>query len=422
MIIIKSSYLKNIATLMSGTLAAQVISLAAIPVITRIYDPTEFGAFSFLLSIATIIGLVSSLKYDQAIMLPKYKLDTEALVKLSFILTILVSLISFLLVIIFLDEINKAIEYESALVYFIPLLVFLIGSNQILFASNSKIRAYKKISLSRLCNTGSSSGVQILSKSLFDMNGLFTGRLLGELINFIILLSRNTIPNFSFRNRELSRILVNSIRYIKFPKFQSATVFINAISQNLPVILFTALFSPAIAGVFALTVKVLQVPISLVGSSTREVYYQAASKLHAEGLSFADLYKKTTLTLAKLFLPALVIVLVWGDDCFAIVFGEEWRVAGNLAKLMIFWFFFLFINSPSIASFSILGLQKVQLKTEIASVIGRSSSILAGYYFYNSYEIAIVLFIFVSVVTNLFLISYIYIHLKRTELNAQCIR
>ena len=414
----KNSYLKNIATLMSGTLAAQVVSLAAIPVITRIYNPTEFGAFSFLLSISTIIGLVSSLKYDQAIMLPKRTLDTESLVKLSFIITIFFTLLSLIVIIMFGGKINEAIGYSNNIIYFIPILVFLIGSNQILSASNSKIRAYKTISLSRLLNTGSSSGIQITSRSLFDFNGLFIGRIIGEVISFAIQLSRDSIVNFSINKSSIYRMRINAYKYVNFPKYQSATVFINAVSQNLPVILFTALFNPAVAGIFSLTVKVLQVPISLVGSSTREVYYQAASKLNSEGKCFFELYKKTTFTLAKLFIPALAIVLIWGDDCFALVFGEEWREAGNLAKMMIIWFFFLFINSPSIATFSILGLQKIQLKTEIISVIGRALAILIGYYIFTSYEVAISLFILVSVATNLFLISYVFLYLKRNSSNA----
>ena len=403
---------------MSGTLAAQVVSLAAIPVITRIYNPTEFGAFSFLLSISTIIGLVSSLKYDQAIMLPKRTLDTESLVKLSFIITIFFTLLSLIVIIMFGGKINEAIGYSNNIIYFIPILVFLIGSNQILSASNSKIRAYKTISLSRLLNTGSSSGIQITSRSLFDFNGLFIGRIIGEVISFAIQLSRDSIVNFSINKSSIYRMRINAYKYVNFPKYQSATVFINAVSQNLPVILFTALFNPAVAGIFSLTVKVLQVPISLVGSSTREVYYQAASKLNSEGKCFFELYKKTTFTLAKLFIPALAIVLIWGDDCFALVFGEEWREAGNLAKMMIIWFFFLFINSPSIATFSILGLQKIQLKTEIISVIGRALAILIGYYIFTSYEVAISLFILVSVATNLFLISYVFLYLKRNSSNA----
>ncbi|MCF7482055.1 oligosaccharide flippase family protein [Vibrio sp. J1-1] len=414
----KNSYLKNIATLMSGTLAAQIVSLAAIPVITRIYNPTEFGAFSFLLSISTIIGLVSSLKYDQAIMLPKRVLDTEALVKLSFIITSLFTLATLIVIILFGDKINEAIGYNNNIIYFVPLLVFFVGSNQILSASNGKFRAYKTISLARLLNTASSSGVQISSKSLFDFNGLFVGRIVGELISFVIQLSRKSIVNLSINKIVISRMRLNASRYINFPKYQSTTVFINAVSQNLPVILFTALFNPAVAGLFALTVKVLQVPISLVGSSTREVYYQAASKLNSEGKSFFNLYKKTTFNLAKLFIPALIVVLIWGGECFALVFGEEWKEAGNLAKMMIIWFFFLFINSPSIATFSILGLQKIQLKTEIISVIGRALSILIGYYFFTSYEVAISLFILISVSTNLFLISYVFLYLKRNSSNA----
>ena len=74
-----STYIKQIATLMSGTLFSQALMLLIIPILTRIYTPAEFGVYSLFFSITMIVGLVSSLKYDQAIMLPKDDKDANAL-------------------------------------------------------------------------------------------------------------------------------------------------------------------------------------------------------------------------------------------------------------------------------------------------------------------------------------------------------
>jgi len=87
----------QIITLMSGTLIAQVIMFISIPILTRLYTPTEFGLYSTFTAVITIIGSISSLKYDQAIMLPKRDKDAEALLFLSTILTIVMTIISILL-------------------------------------------------------------------------------------------------------------------------------------------------------------------------------------------------------------------------------------------------------------------------------------------------------------------------------------
>ena len=56
-------------------------------------------------------------------------------------------------------------------------------------------------------------------------------------------------------------------------------------------------------------------------------------------------------------------------------------MSGEISKILILWFFFLFINSPSIITFSILNLQKIQLKVELFSIVLRFVAILSGCYF-----------------------------------------
>jgi O-antigen/teichoic acid export membrane protein len=70
-----NTYLLQIITLLSGTLLAQVVMLGFIPILTRLYTPAEFGIYSLFFSITSILGMVSSWKYDQAIMLPSSPKD-----------------------------------------------------------------------------------------------------------------------------------------------------------------------------------------------------------------------------------------------------------------------------------------------------------------------------------------------------------
>jgi len=182
-------------------------------------------------------------------------------------------------------------------------------------------------------------------------------------------------------------------------------------------LLFATFYSAEVAGLYALTIRVLQVPVGLIGSSTREVYYQKASKMYAAGKSIFSLYLKTTLGLLKIFIVPFFVVLLFGEYLFTFVFGEQWAMSGTFAQILILWFLFLFINSPSIATFSILNLQKIEMKVGIISVFFRFSSIYAGYYFFDSYITSIVFFVITSVVVNVFSILYIYVKLKNTRSN-----
>ena len=55
-----------------------------LPIITKIYDASTLGKYQLLISIITSLGVISSLKYEMAIILPK----TDAIAKKN-ILTML---------------------------------------------------------------------------------------------------------------------------------------------------------------------------------------------------------------------------------------------------------------------------------------------------------------------------------------------
>jgi lipopolysaccharide exporter len=409
-----NTYIIQIITLMSGTLISQVIMLLSIPVLTRLYTPTEFGLYATFFAIVTIVGSVSSLKYDQAIMLPKSNKDAQALLFLSIILTSFFTLISIILIVIFYSYILDYFDGNHIMVYLVPFGIFLIGMMQTFNAYSSRKMLYKTISKVRVLNAFTTVNIQGFTRYVASLDGLIVGKLIADFISLLALirihLKKQTLHLSSLSSRRIKAV---SKKHDHFPKYQSATVFMNSISQNIPILLLGLLYSPEIAGFYALTARILQAPISLIGSSTREVYYQRASKMYANGENFFYLYLETTLGLLKLFILPLVAVFFFGEVIFSFAFGEGWVEAGHYSEILIFWFLFLFINSPSVMTFSILKLQKVQMKLEIISIFLRFFSIYIGFYLFNSVNISIQLFTFTSVLVNIFVIIYIYIKLKK---------
>ncbi|OQX74682.1 MAG: hypothetical protein B6D59_01825 [Campylobacteraceae bacterium 4484_4] len=409
----KSTYILQILTLMSGTIIAQVLMLAIIPVLTRLYTPEEFGIYSLFLSIVFILGVVASWKYELAIMLPKRDRDAQALVFLSLIITISMVFGISLILLVFHDLLIEHFPEISSIIWLIPIGVLLTGLFQIFTAYSSRHQFYKKIASVKVTNAFTIASVQTMLRYFLNWNGLISGKIIADIVSVSLFVTyhikKQTLQLKHFSKR---RIYYNAKKYDNFPKYQSFTVFLNAISQNLPVLMLTSLFSAEAAGFYALTTRVLQAPVSLVGGSTREVYYQRASRLYANGEDIFALYKKTTLGLLKIFLVPFLVISLFGEDLFRIIFGENWNISGYIAQIMVLWFMLLFINTPSIITFSILGLQKIQMYLEIVSVIMRILSIYAGFYFFDSFIASIVFYTIYSVLFNITLISYIFTKLK----------
>ena len=110
-----------------------------------LYTPSEFGVYSLFFTFSSIIGTVSSLRYDQAIMLPKSNRDAQALVFLSILLTLAVTSVLTLVVIIFYDSFLEYFNQQAFLVWLFPFSVMVIGIVQILNSYATRKEFYKKI-------------------------------------------------------------------------------------------------------------------------------------------------------------------------------------------------------------------------------------------------------------------------------------
>ncbi|MEZ4918237.1 MAG: oligosaccharide flippase family protein [Saprospiraceae bacterium] len=72
-----SEFVRNATKLISGTAAAQAISLLTAPILYRIYEKEDYGTLGVYMAVAGVLGTFSTLQYGQAILLEKE--DSNAL-------------------------------------------------------------------------------------------------------------------------------------------------------------------------------------------------------------------------------------------------------------------------------------------------------------------------------------------------------
>ena len=86
----KSSFVRNVTIVASGTAAAQAVTIAFSPLITRIYGAEAFGLLGVFNALVAIVAPIAALTYPIAIVLPKEDSEAKGLVKLSFLIAIAV--------------------------------------------------------------------------------------------------------------------------------------------------------------------------------------------------------------------------------------------------------------------------------------------------------------------------------------------
>src|SRR5687768_2997741 len=96
-----SDFKKNVAIVFSGSVISQFISIAAAPIIARLYSPEQYGIFGIFLSIAAIAAVLPTLRYTQAILITKNDDDALRLLQFCGLATVAISILILLFITFF---------------------------------------------------------------------------------------------------------------------------------------------------------------------------------------------------------------------------------------------------------------------------------------------------------------------------------
>lgn len=368
----KSDFSRNVLTLMTGTTVAQAIPVAISPILTRIYTPEDFGVFALFVAVTSVFGSIANGRYELAIMLPSS--DEEALNIAAVGLSIAVMLSIFLMCIVafFNDAIAKLLNNDdiSLWLYFMPITVFFAGLFNVLNYLNNRLKNYKDIARAVVAKSLVLAVVQ-LSIGFFKSGamGLVSGQILSSFVANIKL-SMNISSKINIR-KSISYPKMSSLanRYKDFPKYTLWATLANNISQHLTSILMPTFYSVATLGHYALTQRALGFPSSLIGHSVGQVYFQAANAEKLRTGSAATIFNNTVKKLTALSLPIFIILYFTVEDLFSFVFGKDWAVAGQYAKILIPLFLIRFIFSPVSVTFSTFEKQRLALLMQVGLML-----------------------------------------------------
>ena len=86
-----TTFKADVLRLVSGTSLAQVISLLAAPILTRIYAPEAFGIAALFASITGILSVLACMRYELAIVLPDNDREAANLLAVCLVITFLIA-------------------------------------------------------------------------------------------------------------------------------------------------------------------------------------------------------------------------------------------------------------------------------------------------------------------------------------------
>ncbi len=374
----------DVLKLVSGTAFAQTLAVLVSPILTRLYAPEAFGVLALFVSIASILGMVSCLRYEMAIPLPESDGDAASLLVVCLCFVAVTTGVTAGIIIWRGHDIVHWLNAPGlySMRWWMPLYVFLMGVSLAFSYWNTRMKQFGRISRSHIANSLSAHAIKLGAGFAGWVTGttLIAATLVGQMIAVLLLGSRIwRIEGALIRSHGRRASVWEQIRrYRKFPLADIWGALLNNASWHIPSVLFAIYFSPAIVGLYALAFRLLQMPMLLIGTSLGQVFYQRAAQTRVRGEPMALLTEEVFRRLVVLGLFPTLILAVAGPDLFAVVFGDRWRDAGVYTQILSVWIFWWFISSPISLIFMVLERQGLILIFHVAIFATRLLSIVIG--------------------------------------------
>jgi O-antigen/teichoic acid export membrane protein len=358
--------------LFSGQTVSQGILLLTAPLFTRLYTPNDWGEFVIFTATVSVLAIFATGRYELAIPIAPSRASAASIALCSSLLALgfaaITGLLGFAVLFIFPDLLGvRTMRWEL-----LPLGIVLAGWAQISYDGCIRRKQFARCSLSRILQAGTTVTVQIVAFSLGSL-GLQIAFLTG-LIAQIVVLSAGVKADL-FTGVSMHTLLASLHRYRAFARYSTWSLLIQTIGLYLPAYAFSELFGSEVAGYYALSLRALQLPIHMVGTSIGQAFLAENAKQNA---NLADNTATLFSYLLNVSVPFAIGMMFWGEPLFAFVFGEQWTASGQMAQWMGVWLATVLIGLPISEVLVILEKQVISLYFNILLLFARLMCIVAG--------------------------------------------
>jgi O-antigen/teichoic acid export membrane protein len=401
--LLKSSFARSVLALVGGTAIAQALGILALPFLTRLYTPADFGILAVFAALLGMISIVACFRYEIAIPLPEHDKDAANLLVLA--LCCLIGVTSLVIVAVLFFSANIAVLMKAPVLakylWLLPLAIFATSSYGIFQFWATRKKAFGRIARTRIEQSICGVSTQ-LTMGWYGFGAL--GLIVGQVVNNgagVFGLARRAYKDDHAALKSVCYAQIKTVakEYSRFPKYSTFEALANSAGIQIPIILIASLSTSAEAGYLMLAMRIMQAPMSLIGSSISQVYFSRAVDEHRNG-SLGDFTARVIGQLAKVGIAPMLFMGIISPVLFGYIFGLQWSRAGELVAWMTPWFVLQFLAAPISMSLHVTGNQRKALLLTAFGLILRVSLLYVGAFQLNghaseSYAISGFVFYFV---------------------------
>jgi O-antigen/teichoic acid export membrane protein len=345
-------------------------------VLTRLYSPDEFEAFTVFSAFCSILAVGACLRFDLAIPIARDNQDATTLWHLSLTSALVVAVLgviayqSILVTGIFPETIAAA-PPELAWVS-VAAGVFAAFAAQVGMSLRSG--RYSEIAKSKLVQSVSMNSFQIgMGLAGGGPSGLIVGFLLSPLAGLLYLGRFSVSRSLWTRPRwaDLSKVFRS---FSGYPKFSTIEAIANSAGIHVPIILIAFALPGSEAAYVALAMTVLQVPMALAGNSVGQVFLSKGADEFANR-RLPEFVAERIGDLAVVGIGPFLFAAMVAPEVFAFVYGSPWKAAGEILVMLTPAHMMSFLVVPVATALYVIGSLRTAMVVQLAGAALRMTSV-----------------------------------------------
>ncbi len=395
-----SHFIKNSGTLLTGNIIAQGIAFVTYTLLLRLFTPDDFGLCNVFFSYTEVLIILSTCKYEMAIVVADTDREASDLARLSFRINALLSLLLVAVAATMALTGLTVSKLPPTLLLLIPLLVYFTGTYRVYAFLCNRHKDYNPLATGEVVSVGASTTTRILFGllapvvNLLHTIGLPLGSVLGKVgghlyLHHIVYHKQGYYQPTPTPLRPLAR------KYINFARYVMPRELVSSFSSNLPLMWLSIHFDKPLLGLFSLALTFTQRPVGVLANTFEKVLYQNITAKVQQQLPIQRDVNRFVLLLGGAVIIGGPIIFFYAEPLFVWLFGNQWVGTGYYVQCLLPWMSLLVVgNSLSFIS-NIFGTQHVDFIIQVVQLLLRAAALYIGIS-KGDFQLAILLFAAVS--------------------------
>ena len=203
-------------------------------------------------------------------------------------------------------------------------------------------------------------------------NGMVIGALVAS-VAYAAALAFTLKPDRAFvglrHNLQIRILRRTAIEFANFPRYALGADALALVTLSFTPVLVAYFFNPAVAGVFALAIRVVRLPLLVISTAIAGVLRkEGVDRLNQSG-DLYSLYRKVVAGLFAVGVLPSAAALLYGPEIFAVVFGDQWSEAGRVVRILSPGILVEFVAFPLSTFFLITDSQKLAFRVQVVGTL-----------------------------------------------------